>query len=209
MFQSKRAGGNPMVMTTEAPAPALTNELTYEAYMAEPEVEGRYDIVNGVRIFMAGASYRHQRVSNNLSRGFYKFEQESGLGTTVSAPFDVLIRRTPRMQTRQPDVLFLSSVRLIEGGGIPVKGPFNAAPELVVEIISDSETQRILGDKLTDYVSIGVSECWVVRSDAGTIEVLALTPGGTNSVAVYGDGEEVQSAIFAELSVSVADIFAA
>ena len=192
-------------MATMTEAPAAT--LTYEAYMAEPEVEGRYDIVNGVRIFMAGASYRHQRVSNNISRAFYRYEQESGLGTTVSAPFDVLIRRTPKVQTRQPDVLFVSSVRLIEGGGIPAKGPFNATPELVVEIISDSETQRILGDKLADYVHIGVDECWVVRPDDGTIEVLALTPSGTRTVATYGEGQAVSSVVFSGLSVPVADVF--
>ena len=192
-------------MATMTEAPAAT--LTYEAYMAEPEVEGRYDIVNGVRIFMAGASYRHQRVSNNISRAFYRYEQESGLGTTVSAPFDVLIRRTPKVQTRQPDVLFVSSVRLIEGGGIPAKGPFNATPELVVEIISDSETQRILGDKLADYVHIGVDECWVVRPDDGTIEVLALTPSGTRTVATYGEGEAVASVVFSGLSVPVSDVF--
>ena len=198
-----------MAMTTEAPAAPQIYELTYDAYMAEPETEGRYSIVNGVRIFMAGASYRHQRVSNNISRALYKYEQESGVGTTVSAPFDVLIRRSPRMQTRQPDVLFISNGRLVEGGGIPVKGPFNAAPELVVEIISDSETQRILGDKIADYIAIGVEECWVVRPDAGTVEVLALTPGGAQSLAVYGQGEAVQSAVFAGLTVSVADVFAA
>ena len=207
--EARLTGGNPMAITTEAPAPAQAYELTYEAYMAEPTVYGRYDIVNGVRIFMAGASYRHQRVSNNISRAFYRYEQAGSLGTTVSAPFDVLIRRSPRMQTRQPDVLFISSMRLAAGGGIPIKGPFNAAPELVVEIISDSETQRILGDKIADYITIGVDECWAVRPDAGTVEVLALTPNGASSVAVYGKGEEVQSVAFAGLTAAVADVFAA
>ncbi len=202
-----------MAMTTEAPAALQVNEQTsemsYDDYMAEPQVEGRYDIVNGVRIFMAGASYRHQRVSNNISRAFYRYEQDSGLGTTVSAPFDVLIRRFPKLQTRQPDVLFISQARMARGGGIPVKGPFGAAPELVVEIISDSETQQILGDKIADYIEIGVNECWVVRPGDGTVEVLALTPGGTQSATVYGQSETVLSVVFAGLTVSVADVFAA
>ena len=79
--------------------------------------------------------------------------RECGLGTTVSAPYDVLIRRFPKLQTRQPDLLFVSHARLAQGGGIPVKGLLGAAPELVVEIVSDSETQRILGDKIADYVT--------------------------------------------------------
>jgi len=99
-------------------------------------------------------------------------------------------------------------VRVVDGGGIPVKGPFNAAPELVVEIISDSETQRILGAKIADYVEVGVNECWVVRPDDETVEVLTLTPNGAGSAASYGLGETVQSVVFAGLTVSVADIFA-
>ena len=81
-------------------------------------------------------------------------------------------------------------------------------PELVVEVISSSETQRILGDKIADYLSIGVDECWVVRPGDGTVEVLALTPGGAQSMAVYGQGAEVRSAVFTGLAVSVADVFA-
>ena len=197
-----------MAITTEAPVAPTASELTYDAYMAEPETEGRYSIIKGVREYMAGATWRHQRVSKNISKAFDRYEETYSLGVTVYAPFDVLIRRFPKLQTRQPDVLFISQARLAQGGGIPVRGPFGAPPELVVEIVSDSETQRVLGDKIADYVEIGVSECWVVRPDAGTVEVLALMPGGAQSVAVYGQDEVVQSAIFTGLTVSVADVFA-
>lgn len=195
-----------MAITTEAPALALTNELTYEAYMAEPTVYGRYDIVNGVRSFMPGATWDHQEIAANINDRLREYARATGIGKVIFAPFDVLIRRFPKMQVRQPDILMISFDRLAQVGGRPAKGPLEIGPELVVEIMSDSETQRILGDKLADYVSIGVSECWVVRPDAGTIEVLALTPSGTRSVATYGDGEEVQSVVFAGLSVSVADV---
>ncbi|MGI4792471.1 MAG: Uma2 family endonuclease [Janthinobacterium lividum] len=197
-----------MAITTKAPAAPTTNELTYDEYMAEPDTEGRYSIINGVKIFMAGASYRHQRVSKNISKVFDRYEEMTSLGATVYAPFDVLIRRYPKLQTRQPDLLFVSHVRLAQGGGIPVKGPLGAPPELVVEIVSDSETQRILGDKIADYIAVGVDECWVVRPNAGTVEVLALKPDGAQSMAVYGAGEEVQSVVFSGLTVSVADVFA-
>ena len=55
---------------------------------------------------------------------------------------------------------------------------------------------------------VGVDECWVVRPDAGTVEVLTLTPEGAQSVAVYGDGQTVQSVVFAGLTVPIADVFA-
>ena len=198
-----------MAMTTEAlPAPT-TRELTYDAYMAEPTVYGRYDIVNGVRIFMPGATWDHNEIGLNLAGLFREYARADGIGKVNIAPFDVLIRRFPKMQVRQPDVLFISAARLAQVGGRPAKGPLEAAPELVVEIISDSETQRILGEKIADYITIGVSECWVVRPDSGTVEVLTLTAGGAQSIAVYGDGQTVSSIVFPGLTVSVADVFAA
>lgn len=194
-----------MTTTVTAPAVAL---LTYEAYMAEPQVEGRYDIINGVRIFMAGGTYRHQRIAGNISRLLYHYEQTTGLGVTVSAPFDVLIRQIPKLQTRQPDVLFVSQARLAQGGGIPDIGPLPVAPELVVEIISTSEPRRIIGDKIADYCNAGVEECWVVRPDARTVEVLELTPAGSQSVAVYEDTQALASHVFPTLTVPIAEVFA-
>ena len=193
-------------MATMTEAPAAT--LTYEAYMAEPEVQGRYDIVNGVRVFMPGATWDHQTVAMNLVERLRLYARASGAGKVNTAPFDVLIRRTPKLQTRQPDVLFVSFARLAQVGGIPEVGPLEVAPELVVEIILDSETQRILGDKIADYIAIGVDECWVVRPDARTVEVLALTPGGARSVRAYGEGQVVVSGVFQGLAVAVADVFA-
>ena len=193
-----------MVMMTEAPAATLT----YEAYMAEPEVQGRYDIINGVRVFMPGATWDHQMIAINLVEALRRYGRDNGIGKVNTAPFDVLIRRLPKLQTRQPDVLFISFARLDQVGGRPVKGPLEAAPELVVEIISDSETQRILEDKIADYMHIGVDECWVVRPEAQTVEVLALSPRGARSLATYTDEETVVSLVFPGLSVPLADVFA-
>ena len=194
-----------MATVIAAPAEAL---LTYEAYMAEPEVEGRYDIINGVRVFMSGATWRHQRIAKNIMQLLGQYERNGGVGLVVPAPFDVMIRRIPKLQTRQPDVLFVSHARLEQGGGVPEVGPLPVSPELVVEIVSSSETERILGDKISDYRSIGVEEVWVVRPEACTVEVLRLTPDGSESLAVYNDTQTAASRIFPSLSVPVAEVLA-
>ena len=192
---------------TLAPSPSAI--LTWEAYMAETEVKSRYDIVGGKRTFMPAPTWRHQRIAKNITTILTGFEQTSGLGMTVAAPFDILVRRTPKLQTRQPDVLFVSHARIKQNGGVPDAGPLPFAPELVVEIVSNSETERILSDKIIDYIAVGVSEVWVVQPDAHTVEVLTLTPGGPQSVGVYAQTNAARSAVFPMLSVPVADIFAA
>ncbi len=67
-----------MAITTEAPVLALTNELTYEAYMAEPEVRGRYDIVHGVRVFQPPVSWRRQRIIGHLSSAVFVRKRTHG-----------------------------------------------------------------------------------------------------------------------------------
>lgn len=194
-------------MATMILAPDLA--LTYEAYLAEPQVEGRYDIINGVRVFMAGATWDHQTIALNIADLLRRYGRTSGMGKANIAPFDVLIRRFPKLQTRQPDILFISHARLAQVGGRPAKGPLAIAPELVIEVISDTETERILGDKLEDYLEIGVDECWVVRPDTGTVEVLALSAEGARSEAVYVAGESVVSVALLGLTAAVTDVFAA
>jgi Uma2 family endonuclease len=56
---------------------------------------------------------------------------------------DVVIRAEP-LRVRQPDALFISNERLDQVGGEPEHGPLKAAPELVVEILSPSETRKRL-----------------------------------------------------------------
>jgi Uma2 family endonuclease len=182
--------------------------MTYEEYLAEGETNWRYSIIDGVRHDMTAPIWRHQRIQQHVSRAFVDFEERSGVGLTVAAPTDVLIRRSP-LQVRQPDVLFISHAALAAGGGPPASGPLTVAPELVVEILSQSDTRRGLQGKIADYREIGVQECWVVDADNQTIEVLRLDASGAQSSAVHPLGRMAASRVFPELAVAVSAVFAA
>ena len=195
-----------MAITTPPPASKL---LTYEEYIAEGVIEGRYDIVDGRRIFMAAPTWEHQDIVGNIYIGLRTYQAETGKGKALIAPFDVLIRRTPRLQTRQPDIFFISSEQLAKVGGVPKISFLEVAPELVVEIISDSETEQRVQAKITDYIEIGVRELWRVRPETHTVEVLRLTPDGPKVVAVYDETQTLQSLTFSDLTLSVAALFAA
>ena len=181
--------------------------LTYDQYLAEGEVMARYDIVDGARIFMPGPTLPHQDIQGNIYESLRNFQRRTGSGRTYQAPADVLIRRQP-LRTRQPDVLFVSNERLAQRGGVPREGPLEVAPELVVEILSPSDTPRVLEDKITDYMAIGVQECWVVNTDVGTVEVLRLTAAGAQTVATCRADDTLTSITFPDLTLSVTDIFA-
>jgi Uma2 family endonuclease len=183
-----------------------TERLTYEQYMAEEEIRKRYDIIDGIRVFMTNPSIRHQEVQGNVYVGLRAWRQVRGSGRVILAPCDVLIHRTP-LRTRQPDVLFISQERLGDRS-LDDPSPLAPAPELVIEILSPGNVGRALEEKLADYARVGVGECWLVNPTSQTVEVLRLTPQGTETVATYGQSEAVQSITFPDLMMPVADVFA-
>lgn len=183
-----------------------TELLTYEQYMAEPEIRKRYDIIDGVRIFMTNPTIGHQKVLGNVYSGFRAWQQISRSAEVVQAPCDVLIHRSP-LRTRQPDVLVISQERL-GGRNLDDPSPLEPAPELVVEVLSPSNTPGPLREKIADYCRVGVLECWIVDRTLRTVEVLRLTPRGSEPAAVYTAGETAQSLTFPDLTLAVADVFA-
>jgi Uma2 family endonuclease len=193
-----------MALTASEAPPA---RMTYEDYMAEGEVFKRYDIIDGVRIFMTNPSRLHQDYLLNLGELLRQYQRHMKSGRTYIAPCDVLIRRDP-LRTRQPDVLFISHEQLEKCAPREDPAPLEATPELVVEILSPSETRRARFEKLRDYATIGVKECWIVSPQAETVEVLTLTEEGLERIGIYGVGQEVSSQSLPGLNVKVDEVFA-
>lgn len=181
--------------------------LTYEQYMAEGEINKRYDIIDGER-FVTNPTRRHQRILQNMLQPFEDYSRVSRAGQAIVAPCDVLIYRRP-LRTRQPDILFISNERLAQNPPAEDPTPLSPAPELAVEIVSPSDTRAVLAAKLADYQRVNVQECWVVYSGTLTVEILLLTQTQITLDATYSAGQIVHSVVFPGLAVAVDAIFAA
>jgi Uma2 family endonuclease len=184
-----------------------TERLTYEQYLAEEEIRKRYEIIDGVRVFMTNPTIAHQKVQGNIYTGLRVWNHQTRAGEVILAPCDILIQRSP-LRTRQPDVLVISHERL-GSRDLDDPAPLDPAPELVVEILSPSDTRPVLDEKLADYRKVDVRECWVVNRVLRTIEVLRLTPESAEPAAVYRMGETAQSLVLPDPMLAVADVFAA
>ena len=141
-----------------------TQRLTYEQYLKSPEIKARYDIVDGVMIMAPRPTLSHQTILRQLVRILDPFVRERQLGEVFFAPVDVLVRREP-LRTRQPDLLFVSNERAGILGDI-----VDGAPDLVVEVLSPSNSRADIEDKLADYAGLGVQECWLVSPEARSVE---------------------------------------
>jgi Uma2 family endonuclease len=175
-------------------------KLTYEEYLVTPETMIRCEVVDG-EVIVAGPNLYHQIVSGNINDPLRAFVRGNQLGRVVFAPVDVVVRRDP-LRVRQPDLLFVSNERAnilgdrIEGG-----------PDLVVEIISPSNTRAEIESRLVDYASINVRECWLVYPQIHAAEVLQLEGGEWRRAYIRGAGERIESAVLPGLELDIAAIF--
>ncbi len=178
-----------------------TRRLTYEEYLKGPEIKRRYDIVDGEMIMAPAPTLEHQRILRRLVLILAPFVDEHRLGEVLFAPVDVLIQREP-LRTRQPDLIFIGKERAGMPGQV-VEGPL----DLVVEVLSSSNTRRDVEDKITDYARIGVKECWLVSPEARTVEVLMLVDGAWQRAHLYGLGDTIHSDVLEGFGAEVYQLF--
>jgi Uma2 family endonuclease len=176
--------------------------LTYQEYLDLPEMKARYSIVDGELVMAAAPTPNHQRVVQGTFVRLDSFVQERRLGTVFLAPLDVVIRRDP-LRTRQPDVMFISNARRYIIGRQVIEG----GPDLVIEILSPTNTRRELEEKLRDYQAINVREAWIVATQGQTVEVLELSPECIDRSGLYGLGDLIVSQVLPELRLMVDEIF--
>lgn len=140
----------------------IRRKLTYEDYLCFPEDGNRHEILDGVHYVTAAPYLRHQSVLVELTSWIAPFVRQRRLGRFYVAPVDVLLGRHDIVQ---PDLLFISNASM----NILTEKNVQGAPDLVVEVLSDSTRKRDEGIKLERYDLLGVQEYWVIdpkRSEA-------------------------------------------
>ncbi len=182
--------------------------LTFEKWLALPETKQRCEIVDGVMLMAPAPTADHQWIMFEISVRLRSFVNERDLGVVLPAPVDLLIQREP-LRTRQPDILYLSAERTGMRGRSQLRGVqfLETAPDLVVEVLSPSNSRRDIEDKLADYKRIGVLECWVVSPEAETVEVVNLLPDDTSTEAIFGVDGTLISKVLSEFTLPIREIF--
>ncbi len=90
------------------------------------------------------------------------------LGSVLGADGMIRVRRG---LLRIPDVCFISIERL-PGGKLPRKPVLDIVPNLVVEVLSESNTETEMQGKLREYFKAGVELVWHVNPHSRSVEVV-------------------------------------
>lgn len=178
-------------------------QFTLEDYRYLPEDGKRHEIIGGEHFVTPAPIPRHQFVVNTLQEVLGPFAKSHDLGRVVSAPIDVVFSDTDAVQ---PDLLFIAAGRLEIIGETAIEG----APDLVVEVLSESTRARDETYKRRLYERFGVGEYWVTDPELRSVKVYRTGDDGLYRRAAELSaeaGDELTSPRFPGLAVPLADLF--
>ena len=171
------------VLHETAPAyRVVPKRYTTDDYYRLPGDE-RYELIDGVLYNLAAPSVLHQQILGDLFFMFRQCIQHSGRPCQVFfAPCDVRLD-SDQYTMIQPDLFVICSQEQKKFNNI------EGAPDLVVEIISESSLGRDSVLKLNKYKKAGVREYWIV--DPLNQAVLVYLFGDKSTVETYTFSDKV------------------
>ncbi len=172
---------------------------TYEDYLKTPDDE-RYELIEGDLMMTPAPSIKHQRVSRKLAFVLENFVMSHELGELFYAPCDVFL---DDKNVVQPDILFISKERLNIIGEKNIQG----APDLAIEITSQSTAYRDLALKKKLYAKYGVKEYWIVDPMQDTVEVYLLKNSAYTLERAYEKSGVLELDCLKPLKIDLSKIF--
>ncbi len=104
---------------------------------------------------------------------------------------------------RIPDVAFVSATRFPDGR-VPAEAISSFAPDLAIEVLSPSNSEREMTLKVREYFESGVLVVWLVDPRHRTVTVLE----APDAPVVYRDGDLVTvDHVLPEFSLAVSELF--
>jgi Uma2 family endonuclease len=179
--------------------------LSWEEYLLLDKE--RYEIIDGEVHEMATPVLKHQLLVTRLNRTIGNYTSTHDLGEIFTAPYDIVIRRSP-LRTRQPDLFFFSTQQLAQTPNLMEEPRTEVAPDLVIEVLSPSDSVSVWRDKLHDYHQIGVREVWAVDLHNEEIEALAWEEWGYRTVGWFRGETPLTSQVLPGLQIAPQALFA-
>jgi Uma2 family endonuclease len=177
---------------------------TYRDYRGwDLQTGERYELIYGVAYAMSAPNAYHQSILVALAANFYNFLQGKPC-KVYPAPFDVRLfyeEDESDDTVVQPDLTVICDEKK--------RGPegCRGAPELVVEILSRSNTAIEMDRKFSLYLQAGVQEYWIVAPEEKVVHVHRFRDGKT-SARFYKAGDSAASDLLAGLAIPLRPVFA-
>lgn len=159
------------------------------------------EVVNGEIRIMPPNKSPHPQIIRALQVAFLR-QLDLKTAEFLSSTFGLVIRKKP-LTSRSPDVAVFERATMVEQDGY-----IHSAPQLIIEVLSPSESPREVAEKLRDYESIGVPEVWLFDPVPRTVAVLELLNGKLRRTALLTEGI-LKPKHFPTVQINIAEIWPA
>ena len=184
----------------------IDKKYTYEDLLNFPEGE-RWELIDGVPYAMAAPNLKHQDIILSLGAEFREHLKGKKCKVFI-APTDVLLYANKKGKEGksddtvvQPDLLVVCDLDKLSDGKT-VKG----APDLVVEILSPSNSNHDRTKKFRKYRDAAVPEIWFIDPEDGVTEVFKLE-NGKYSIDFYNADDIVPVGVLPGFEVDMKVVF--
>ena len=156
-----------------------TKLVTAEDLLARPKDGYRYELIHGELVKMPPSGQQHGELAAAVLVSLGQHVSAHQLGKTYAAETGFKLASNPD-HVRAPDVAFISRARLERTGSN--EGFWPGAPDLVVEVVSPSDTYAEVEDKVFDWLEAGCHMVVVVNARKRAVTVYR----SLSQVAVLG-----------------------
>ncbi len=141
---------------------------TAEQLFAMPNDGHRYELVKGVLKMMSPAGSEHGWIAGRILTRLATHVENADLGRTYAAETGFQIASSPDT-VRAPDACFVSHARLASVEATP--SYLSLAPDLVVEVVSPSDTSKEVKAKAEEWLQAGTDLVLVADPSNRTLRV--------------------------------------
>lgn len=170
--------------------------MTVEDLYALPELRaGRHELHHGELIIVPPPMSRHHKIQNKLSRLPLRVAEQA-FDVSTECPFRPLAHN-------EYWIADVAAVALERWNAIPADDILRGSPELVIEVLSPSNTASEILDKQQTCFQGGCREFWVVDPERSTVTVVSPDAPGR----WYGRGASIPLTLLGGGSLAVDDVF--
>jgi len=142
--------------------------MTADALYSMPDDGYRYDLIKGELRRMSPAGGKHGIIVANLTIEIGQHVREHNLGIVFGAETGFKLESNPDT-VLAPDIAFVRRDR-VPAGDFSEKF-WAMPPDLVVEVVSPSNTRREIEEKIQTYLDTGVKSVWIIHLKKREVQI--------------------------------------
>jgi Uma2 family endonuclease len=173
--------------------------LTAEQFDNYPfEEDKRYELDEGGLIELSRPAYLHNRVLMRLSGELFIYFKNNPSGEVLNSENLYALSGSTR---RSPDVAIIMGERR---HALPGEKVITIIPDIAVEVLSPSETPRMIHRKLKQYFEAGVKEVWLIDPESREAEIWT---GPTLPDHTLSEVDPIVSTLLPGFALPLSDLF--